>query len=187
MATAKKAAKKTATRTKAAKKPAKKASSEPAPRGRPTSYTLRVADEIVDRLCGGEPLAQICRDEHMPALRTVYDWQDANEEFSARIARAREVGFDVIAADTLRIADTPKEGVVEKMGVNEDGELFVVERRVEDMLGHRKLQIETRMKLLAKWSPRRFGEKIQLGGDPENPTPVSVGVVMIPAKQQDDD
>ena len=29
------------------------------------------------------------------------------------------------------------------------------------MLGHRKLQIETRLKLLAKWSPKKYGEKIQ--------------------------
>lgn len=30
------------------------------------------------------------------------------------------------------------------------------------MLGHRKLQIETRLKLLAVWDPRRFGNKIDV-------------------------
>jgi hypothetical protein len=34
----------------------------------------------------------------------------------------------------------------------------------EDMLGHRKLQIETRLKLLAKWSPKRYGDKLGIGG-----------------------
>ena len=29
----------------------------------------------------------------------------------------------------------------------------------EDMLGHRKLQIETRLKLLAKWNPKKWGDK----------------------------
>jgi hypothetical protein len=28
----------------------------------------------------------------------------------------------------------------------------------EDMLGHRKLQIETRLKLLAKFNPKKYGE-----------------------------
>jgi hypothetical protein len=48
-------------------------------------------------------------------------------------------------------------------------ELQIVERRVEDMLGHRKLQVETRLKLLAKWDPRRYGDALKLSGDPEAP------------------
>jgi hypothetical protein len=28
------------------------------------------------------------------------------------------------------------------------------------MLGHRRLQVETRLKLLAKWDPKRHGERI---------------------------
>ena len=72
-------------------------------------------------------------------------------------ARARDEGFDQIAAQALIIADTQHEGeiVTEKP----DG---TVERRREDMLGHRKLQIETRLKLLAKWDPRRYGDKLQV-------------------------
>ena len=31
---------------------------------------------------------------------------------------------------------------------------------VEDMLGHRNLQIETRLKLLAKWNPKKYGERV---------------------------
>jgi hypothetical protein len=172
-----------------AKKPAKRRA-EPAPepargRGRPSTFTEAIAREIVERLSEGEPLANICRSESMPGLSTVYDWMDANETFSGRIARAREAGFDMIAAETLRIADTPQVGVIEKLEANEKGEMVVVERKAEDMLGHRRLQIDTRMKLLSKWDPRRYGEKVQVGGDPENPAPVGIGVVMIPAKRQD--
>jgi hypothetical protein len=39
----------------------------------------------------------------------------------------------------------------------------------EDMLGHRKLQIETRLKLLAKFHPTKYGDKVMLAGDKENP------------------
>lgn len=117
-------------------------------------------DEIVDRISAGEPLAQICRDDGMPALRTVYDWQEADTELSARIARARIAGYDMIAQDALRIADTPAEGVIEKLEPGAGGELVVVERRREDMLGHRKLQVDTRLKLLAKWDPKRYGDRV---------------------------
>ena len=44
----------------------------------------------------------------------------------------------------------------------------------EDMLGHRKLQIETRLKLLACWNPSKYGNKVAVGGDPGNPLKVEV-------------
>lgn len=140
--------------------------------GRPSTKSQETCNEILDRIALGEPLAQICRDEHMPSWRTVYDWLAADEAFSAGFARARLHGFDVIAADVLRIADTPEVGVVEKVeriakpapqGADANApveyEDVVTERRREDMLGHRKLQVEARLKLLAKWDPKRYGER----------------------------
>jgi len=41
-----------------------------------------------------------------------------------------------------------------------DAELVTTEVKQEDMLGHRKLQVETRLKLLACWDPRRYGAKV---------------------------
>lgn len=131
-----------------------------ADRGRPSSYTPELAEEIIRRLSGGEPLADICRDEHMPAVRTVSDWKVAHPDFSTDFARARDEGHDAIGADCLRIANTPQIG--ERTEMDAEGKVERVIR--EDMLGHRKLQIETRLKLLAKWDPRRYGEKVAIGG-----------------------
>lgn len=125
--------------------------------GRHSTYTPEIDEEIINRISNGEPLRVICRDAHMPAWRTVYDWLDSDQEFSARFARARDLGFDAIAQQALEIADTPMLGVRTEIG--DDGKTKTVE---EDMLGHRKLQIETRLKLLAKWSPKRYGDKIDL-------------------------
>jgi len=129
------------------------------PKGSGSKWTEAIAAEIAERISQGEPLAQICRDERMPGLSTVYDWMDERPDFAGRIARARIAGYDMIAQEALAIADTPAEGVVEKLEPNEAGQLCVVERRREDMLGHRKLQVETRLKLLAKWDPKRYGER----------------------------
>ena len=133
-------------------------------RGRPSLYTVALAEEICQRLGKGEPLAVICRDEHMPAVRTVSDWKEAYPEFSANFARARDDGFDAIAADCLEIANTPLEGV--ETVTKDDGK---TEIRAGDMLGHRKLQIETRLKLLARWDPKRYGEKVAIGGADDLP------------------
>lgn len=141
---------------KSAAKPAKK-------NGRPSTFTHEKADEIIERVSSGVPLAQVCRDLKM-GLTTWYDWTYARPELAERFARAREAGFDMIAVDALRIADTPVEGVRRKE--SEDG----VEIVTEDMLGHRKLQVETRLKLLAKWDPKRYGEKLAVGGADDLPS-----------------
>jgi hypothetical protein len=119
--------------------------------GRQSTFTQEAADEICERLSKGEPLAKICRDEEMPALRTVYDWRDADEAFAARIARAREEGFDQIAIDCFDIADETSNDTA----YTENGE-----RPNTEWIARSKLRIETRLKLLAKWDPKRYGDKI---------------------------
>lgn len=134
-----------------AKKPRKTAApAEARPPGRPSTFTQEIADRICERLADGEPLRQICRDEEMPAWRTVYDWKDADEGFAARIARAREAGHDAIAQDCLDIADETAFDTLQ----TEHGD-----RPNTEWISRSKLRIETRLKLLAKWDPKRYGER----------------------------
>lgn len=72
---------------------------------------------------------------------TVWNWQDSDEAVSLAIARAREIGGDAIAVQALAIAD----------------------EREEDPAS-RRVMVETRLKLLAKWHPKRYGDKIELNG-----------------------
>jgi predicted secreted protein len=142
--------------------------------GRPSKYTPELVAEICQRISTGEPLRQICRDEHMPEWRTVYDWLARDESLSAEVARAREAGYDAMAEEALEIADTPRLGAKKVFSSGaEEGEDSVTVTE-EDMLGHRKLQIETRLKLLACWNPKKYGNKVQMGGDPANPLKVEI-------------
>lgn len=144
--------------------------------GRPSTYTKETAEKICELLSDGIPLREICRMEGMPAWRTVYDWMykdDALGEegagLSAAIARAREIGYDAMAEECLIIADTPKIGFKKTFnsGSEEDEDSMTVVE--EDMLGHRKLQIETRLKLLAKFNPKKYGDRQILSNDPDSP------------------
>jgi hypothetical protein len=144
--------------------------------GRPSKYTPELVAEICQRISTGEPLRQICRDEHMPHWTQVYEWLSRDDSLSLRVARAREAGYDAMAEEALEIADTPRLGAKKVFSSGaEDGEdsMTVTE---EDMLGHRKLQIETRLKLLACWNPAKYGNKVALGGDPKNPLKVEIQV-----------
>jgi hypothetical protein len=141
-----------------------------APKGSGSKYTEELADRICDLVSNGVNLRKVCRMEGMPSWRTVYDWVVAHPDFAARLARAREMGFDALAEEALEISNTPMMGQKQVMG---DKSTFTT---VEDMLGHRKLQIETRLKLLAVWDPKRYGNKVQLGGDGGSPIKIEAQV-----------
>tara|TARA_R110002126_G_scaffold13786_2_gene59088 strand:+ start:1124 stop:1699 length:576 start_codon:yes stop_codon:yes gene_type:complete len=127
--------------------------------GRPTKYTPEIAKKICEQLSDGIPLRQICREnEGFPAWRTVYDWMWRDAELSTAIARARDIGYDALAEECLYISDNIQMGKkkVFTSGAKKDEDSVTVTE--EDMLGHRKLQIETRLKLLAKFNPKKYGE-----------------------------
>lgn len=132
------------------------------------TYTPELAEEICNRIAEGEPLRAICRDAHMPSWRAVYDWIGKDEDFASRIAQARKMGFDAIAEEALEIADTPQDG--------EETETSELGKKVKrgDMLGHRKLQVETRLKLLAKWCPAKYGERTAMELTGANGGPVQI-------------
>jgi len=145
---------------------------EPAPRkkpgppkgsgGRPSKYTPEIAEEMVQRLSEGEPLRQICRDAHMPEWRTVYDWMYRNEDLSAAIAHARELGQDAIAEDIMReISEDPERILSEGGGRIDSGYVQLIKARAE-----------IKLKLLAKWNPKKYGDRTVLAGDAQMPVVV---------------
>lgn len=125
--------------------------------GRPTKYTQEIANEICERIAQGEPLRQICRDDHMPGWVAVYRWLQTYPEFSEHFARSRELGFDAIAEETLDISDDARNDWMEKQGKDSEGYQLNGEH-----VQRSKLRVETRLKLLAKWSPKKYGDKQQV-------------------------
>ena len=139
--------------------------------GRQSTYDPEIARQMAEMLSEGVPLREICRQEGFPAWRTVYDWMRKDEDLSTAIAHARDVGYDAIAEDCLRIADTPLWGQEVTESEDEEGVKRTSIKKV-DMLGHRKLQIETRLKPLAKFNPKKYGDKVTHSGDDTNPVVV---------------
>lgn len=132
--------------------------------GRASTFNDKDAAEIVARLSKGEPLTHICADEWLPCDDTVRTWAAADDAFARDIARAREAGFDAIALECLDIADEVSRDT--KKGAN--GE----EMCNAEWISRSKLRVETRLKLLAKWDPKRYGEKVALTGGGEGDAPL---------------
>lgn len=150
------------------------------PIGKASTFNDDVFQKICERIADGEPLRQICREQGMPAYRTFYDWIDKdnallsneNEDvratslnLSARFARAREDGHDAIAEEALKIADDGTNDWMEKQ--DKDGKNIGWQLNGEHVQ-RSKLRIETRLKLLSKWNPKKYGDKVELSGPGEN-------------------
>lgn len=108
-----------------------------------------VLDEICERISCGETLRAICRDDHMPSWVSVYDWIKSDSDFALRIERARELGFDAIAEHTVSILDEPPERINTEHGDKVD----------PGYVQWQKNRAEQRLKLLAKWHPKKYGDK----------------------------
>jgi hypothetical protein len=93
----------------------------------------------------------------MPAARTVRDWIEQKPEVSAAIARAREIGFDAIAQDTLAIADDGRNDFMGRLAADGDEKAQLAFNA--EHVQRSRLRVDTRLKLLAKWDPKRYGDK----------------------------
>lgn len=128
----------------------------PRPTGRPSDYTPELAAEICARLAEGEPLAEICREGGMPHPSTVRRWARESEALSLAIADAREDGEERISMNARRTAK------------GDPG--FSTGDVQRD-----KLVIDTDLKLLAKWNPKKYGDS----------PGVSVSINAAPLPEQD--
>lgn len=127
------------------------------PGGRPTTYKQETADLICEQLALGRSMRSICQDDGMPAMSSVFKWLREHKEFSEQYVKAKQESADAMAEDLLHIADTPLMGEVKT--IKPDGS---VEVRQEEMLGHRRLQVDARKWLMAKMKPKVYGEKVDL-------------------------
>lgn len=113
---------------------------------------------ICARLATGEPLAVICRDVGVP-WRTVDEWRQTDAAIAKQFDEARDLGYDAIAHGILAIADDGRNDWMERLSKDGSTLGWMVNG---EAVSRSKLRIEARLKLLAKWDPRRYGDKVQL-------------------------
>jgi len=78
---------------------------------------------------------------------------DDHEGFAAHYARARDIGLEVMAEETIEIADdSGLDVVMTENGPRPDGEV----------INRAKLRVDTRKWLLSKLAPKRYGDRLQV-------------------------
>ncbi len=125
--------------------------------GRPSTFTPEVAKEICRRLALGESLIQICRDDGMPDRGTIYNWLHAHSDFFNEYARARDIQADVLAEETVTIADESTDPA------------------------KARLQVDARKWFASKVAPKKYGDRIsqELSGPDGGPISTSLEVAFV--------
>lgn len=132
---------------------------------RPSKYTTDLGLAFCARVAvSSKSLGKLCLEEGMPSYTTVMRWRMEEPEFDAMYARAKDDQTDHLAEECLDISNTPEIGEKITSSLKEG-----IKVTREDMLGHRNLKIETRQWLVSKLRPRKYGNKVAIAGDPDNP------------------
>lgn len=99
---------------------------------------------------------------------TFNDWLNGDAALAAEYARAREDLLEMMASDLLDIADRP-------VGSTESGATD------SGAVADKKVQIDTRKWLLSKLAPKKYGDKLEVSGDPANPLVQRIERVVVKA------
>jgi len=135
-----------------------KARAKAKPVGRPTKYSKEVALRVCTRLIEGESLVAICSDENEPAVRTIYYWLESNPDFLHMYEAAKSDQADTMAEQIMSIADSANASNVQVA----------------------RLQVDARKWVAAKLKPKKYGDKLGIGGDDSMP-PIKVSRIELVA------
>jgi hypothetical protein len=148
------------------------------PRGRPSLATDERKNAILEGISKGTPLTVICRDLGI-CDDTVRDWMRLDERFNRDIASARILGFDAIAMEALEIADDRSNDTIL---IGKAGHEY--EAPNKEWIARSKLRVETRLKLLAKWDPKRYGDLMRQEISGPDGSPIAQTSVSMTAEQE---
>lgn len=117
------------------------------------------------RLASGESLNTVCKTDGMPDKSTVFDWLRTNEVFRELYRIAKEECADAWVEEIMDIAD---DGTNDWMEVHDkDGKSSW--KLNGEHVQRSRLRVDTRKWAASKMKPKKYGEKLELAGDPANP------------------
>lgn len=136
-------------------------------RGRPSSFTWEIAEEMCERLSVGESLNAILKSAHMPDYKTVMRWVVTDDEkkkpylkeFRQKYARAREAQAEYYVDLLHEIAADGRNDYY----TDEDGKLRVDHENI----ARSKLRIDTIKFTAAKLRPKKYADRIPIVNDDE--------------------
>jgi Bacteriophage Sf6, terminase small subunit-like len=127
-------------------------------------------EEICRRVSCGDSLITVCAEDHtMPPYYIVLQWMRREPDFSDAFRDAQRLRGEVLFEQAISIADDARNDWMLKNDPLNPGWLANGEA-----VARSKLRVDTRKWAASKLNPARFGDKLQVEGDPSKPLVVSV-------------
>ena len=139
--------------------------------GRPsTKPDPDIVNEIINWIAHGNTLRSYCRQKNKPNWRTISNWLEKDDgDFIARFAHARDMGADAIAEECLEIIDSPPPLCGSEGNTRLDPAAVQMQKN----------RVEARLKLLAKWNPKKYGERVGVEAKGDISLTISTGVPQV--------
>lgn len=133
-------------------------------------YNQEIADLICMRVATNTlGLSRMCEKyADLPDKSTINEWRFKHPEFASQYAKAKLVQADLLAEETLEIADDATNDWMESFGENGD----VLYKINGEHVARSRLRIDTRKFLAAKLLPKQYGDAAR--DDNNNKSPVLV-------------
>jgi hypothetical protein len=147
-----------------------------------------VTAHICAELQKGRSLENICTtDEGMPTVAGFLKWVNTEPEVSKDYARAREIGYLMLADEIVALSDKTHEWVtVQELDpdgnpvFDEAGEPVLKKVLMplnNDVIAHKRVQIDTRKWMLSKMLPKIYGDKLTQEHTGANGGPIAMAAV----------
>lgn len=122
------------------------------PTGRASKNTksIELMERICTRVAGGEGIARICEDYDMPDSSTVYDWIVGDKAYEEMYNKALVLRGEKFGEDTTRLSE----------------EALLAPPELTNAY---RLAVDTRKWAAARLLPKKYGDRVTLSGDAENP------------------
>ena len=114
-----------------------------------------IAETVFESMRSGMSALKACKAVGV-SQSTFSGWMNDDPKLAEEYARARDDLIEHIASEILDIADQP-------VGSTESGTTD------SGAVQKQRLQVDTRKWLLSKLAPKKFGDKLELTGDPNQP------------------
>jgi hypothetical protein len=132
-------------------------------RGRPTIYSKELTDNICTLIAQGNSMRSICERKEMPEMQTIWRWLREYKLFSEQYAKA-----------TIDRTESQLEEL------NNLGDTSIDEAKLADpksanaIVQAYKLKADNMKWVMSKMKPKKYGDKLELGGDQDNPITIEL-------------
>jgi hypothetical protein len=124
----------------------------------------RISTEVLHEMRSGLSAFKACKLAGVPQS-TFCRWVDEDSQLAEHYARAREDLIEMIATEIMEISD-------QDVGMTDGKKDWAAVQK-------HKLQVDSRKWLLSKLAPKKYGDKLELSGDAQNPLVTRIERVIV--------